>query len=81
MSEQTRTITLDGESYELTQFSDQVQQAVAVYNTFTADLQKEQLAVLKTKSAIEALGAQIAKAVRDELDAKKPAEEAAPAAE
>ncbi len=80
MTEQTRTITLDGQSYELAQFSEQVQQAVAVYNNFTADLQKEQLAVLKTKSAIEALGAQIAKAVRDELDAKKPAE-AGPAAE
>ena len=78
--EQPRTITLDGISYDVAQFSQPVQQAVAVYNTFAAELQKEQLAVIKTQAALQQLAGQLADAVKKELDEKKAAAEAAPAA-
>lgn len=83
MSEASNTLTLDGVSHEVSKFSTQVQQAVGIYNAFNAELQKEQLAVLKTQSALQALGAQIAQAVRKELDEAAPvaAAEEAPAAE
>lgn len=74
-----KTITLDGISYDVAQFSDAVRQAVDVYNAFAADLQREQMAVVKTQSAMQGLGAQIAAAVRKELEEKKAA--AAPSAE
>jgi hypothetical protein len=77
MTEQARTITLDGISYDVDQFTDAVKQAVGIYNSFAADLQKEQVAVVKTQSAMQSLGAQIAAAVRKELDDKKAAAEAA----
>lgn len=77
MTEQARTITLDGISYDVAQFSEQVQSAVGIYNTFSTQLQAEQIAVLKTQSAMQGLGAQIAQAVRKELDEKKAAAEAA----
>lgn len=73
MSEQTKTLTLDGISYDVAQFSEQVQQGVAVYNTIAAQLQTEQVAVIKSQAALQALGAQLATAVRKELDDKKAA--------
>ena len=82
MSEQARTITLDGISYDVAQFSEQVQQGVAVYNAIAAQLQGEQLAVIKSQAALQTLGGQLAQAVRKELDEKKAAAEAAaPAAD
>ena len=84
----TKTITLDGISYDVAQFSEGVQQAVTIYNSFNADLQKAQLEVVKTQAAMQSVGAQIAAAVKKELEEKKAAAEkataeasAAPAAE
>lgn len=65
--DQTRSITVDGISYDLAQFSDAVKQAVAVYNKFQADLQAAQLEVIKSQSAMQTIGAQIADAVKKEL--------------
>ena len=73
-----RTITLDGVTHDVAVFSEGVQQAVGIYNTFASQLQVEQLAVLKTRSAMEGLSNQIAQAVRKELE-EKAAKEAAPA--
>lgn len=70
-----RTITLDGISYDVAQFSEGVQQAVTIYHTFNSQLQAEQLAVLKTQSAMQGLGAQITAAVKKELEEKKAAAE------
>jgi hypothetical protein len=67
MTEQTKTITLDGVSYDVAQFSQGVQSAIVIYNTFQADLQKEQLAVMKTQAALQSVGNQIAEAVKKEL--------------
>lgn len=72
-----RTITLDGVTYEVASFSEGVQQAVTIYNTFSAELQKEQLAVVKTQAAIQNVGNQLAAAIRKELDDKAAAEKAA----
>lgn len=73
MTEQARTITLDGVSYDVNQFSEGVQQAVVIYNTFNADLQKAQLEVVKTQAALQSIGSQITAAVRKELEAKNAA--------
>ena len=77
----TRTITLDGISYDVAQFSSGVQQAVGIYNAWSADLQKAQVEVLKTQSAMQGLAAQIAEAVKKELaeKAEKAAAEASAA--
>ena len=80
MTEQNRTITLDGVTHDLTKFSLGVQNAVAVYNTFNTELQKEQLAVMKTQAALQSIGAQIAEAVKKELAEAAPAAEEANAA-
>ena len=75
--EPTRTITLDGISYDVTQFSQGVQQAVMIYNKFSAQLQYQQLEVMKTQAAISQVGNQISEAVQKELAAKKAAAPAA----
>lgn len=67
MTEQARTITLDGISYDIAQFSQGVQSAVGIYNAINADLQKEQLAVIKSQAALQSIGAQIGEAVKKEL--------------
>lgn len=89
MTEQTKTISLDGVTYEVSQFSSQIQNAVDIYNTINADLQKEQIAVIKTQAALQSIGAQIGSAVKKELAEKAdaeavvqaPAVQAAPVAE
>jgi multidrug efflux pump subunit AcrA (membrane-fusion protein) len=83
MTEQARTLTLDGISYDVAQFSEGVQQAVGIYNAIQAQLQTEQLAVIKSQAALQSLASQITTAVRKELDEKKTAaegEDGAPAA-
>jgi hypothetical protein len=69
MTEQARTITLDGVSYDVATFSEGVQQAVTIYNTFNADLQKAQLDVVKCQAAMQSVGNQITAAVKKELEA------------
>ena len=75
--DQTKTITLDGVSYDLAQFSAGVQQAVGIYNSFAADLQKAQLDVMKNQAAMQSVGAQITEAVKKELAEKEAAANAA----
>lgn len=71
MQDQARTITLDGISYDVGQFSQGVQNAIGIYNGFNADLQKEQMNVMKTQAAMQTIGAQIGEAVKAELAAKQ----------
>lgn len=74
--EQPRTINLDGVSYEVERFSQGVQHAVLIYNKFTAQLQDQQLEVMKTQAALQQVGSQITEAVKKELE-----EQAAPVAD
>jgi uncharacterized protein with NRDE domain len=67
-----QTLTLDGVTYEVARFSQPVQQAVGIYNTFNAQLQTEQLAVLKTQAALQSVAAQIAEAIKKELATEDP---------
>ena len=69
--EQPRTINLDGVSYDVEQFSQGVQQAVLIYNRFAAQLQDQQLEVMKTQAALQQVGQQITEAVKKELDTQK----------
>jgi len=71
MQDQARTITLDGISYDVAQFSQGVQNAIGIYNTFNADLQREQMAAMKSQAAMQTIGAQIGEAVKAELAAKQ----------
>jgi hypothetical protein len=72
---ENQSITVDGISYDLAQFTDEVKAAVGVYNAINLDLQKAQVEVLKGQAALQTIGTQIATAVRKELDAKKSAAE------
>lgn len=67
MTEQARTINIDGETYNLDEFSPGVQQAVAIYNKFQDQLQDQQLEVMKTQAALQQVGQQITEAVKKEL--------------
>lgn len=67
--ENAQTLTLDGVTYDVNRFSQPVQQAVGIYNTFNAQLQTEQLAVIKTQAALQSVAAQIAEAIKKELTA------------
>lgn len=66
--DQARTITVDGTSYNVDQFSPEIQQAVGIYNAIAADLQKAQLDVIKCQAALQNVGDQIGKAVKAELE-------------
>jgi hypothetical protein len=74
--DQARSITVDGISYALDQFTESVQQAVTIYNSFQADLQKAQLDVMKNQAALQSVGAQIGEAVKKELAEKAEAQKA-----
>lgn len=67
------TFTLDGISYDVTQFSPGVQQAIGIYHKINMDLAAERLAVLKSESALQLIGKQIADAANRELEEKKKA--------
>lgn len=71
--DQPKTISLDGTTYDVDQFSPGVQQAVFIYNKFSAQLQDQQLEVMKTQAALQQVGQQITEAVQKEL-AEKDAE-------
>lgn len=77
MIDQSRTITLDGVSHEVAQFSEGVQQAIHIYNTFVADLEKSQLETVKCQAAMQTVGNQISAAVKRELEEKAAAAVAA----
>lgn len=64
---QPKTINIDGQSYDVELFSQGVQQAVFIYNKFTAQLQEQQLEVMKTQAALQQVGQQITDAVKKEL--------------
>ncbi len=81
MTEQARTITIDGVTHAVEQFSAGVQNAVGIFNSINADLQREQLAVLKTQAALQSIGSQIGEAVKKELAEKEAAVEAEAASE
>lgn len=73
--EQARTITLDGVTHEVSKFTQGVQNAIGIYNSINADLQREQVAVLKSQAALQSIGIQIGEAVKKELDASDAAVE------
>ena len=71
MEQAAQTLTIDGVNHEVTNFSAGIQQAVGIYNTFQADLQKAQLEVVKVQAALQSIGNQISEAVKAELEAGK----------
>lgn len=71
---QPSSINVDGENHEIKQFSPGIQQAVFLYNKFNAELQEQQIEVMKTQAALQQIGMQITEAVKIEL-AQKTAED------
>lgn len=63
-------LTIDGISYELSAFSDEIKNAMAVFESFAKDLQQEELKVLKTRSAMDHIRLQIVTQVKKEVDDK-----------
>jgi hypothetical protein len=80
--ETPRTLTVDGTEYEVTSFSQQVQQLVVIHTQWKADATKERLALAKTEAAVRAVEAELSQLVGKEIAARNaPAnDEAAPAA-
>lgn len=70
---ENQTITVDGISYDIAQFSNEIKQAISIYNTINADLQKAHVEVVKSQAALQTIGNQIAAGVRKELEDKKTA--------
>lgn len=65
--DQKNTITLDGKTYEVAEFSPGIQHAVAIYNSINADLQKAQIDVIRNQAALQTIAAQLTEAVKKEL--------------
>lgn len=65
--ETPRTITLDGNSYEVAMFSHAVQQLVAIYSRFTLEMNDHQLEIMKTQAALEKVNNQLLEQVKKEL--------------
>lgn len=70
MENKSGSVTVDNISYDVAQFSPEVQQAVSIYNAFQADLQKAQLEVIKVQAAIQNVGQQLTAAIKTELEKK-----------
>lgn len=68
-----QTINLDGQAYELAQFSQGVQQAAAIYHKFSEQLQDQQLEVMKTQAAMQQVAMQLTETVKRELAEKQAA--------
>jgi hypothetical protein len=74
-------LTIDGENYPVTDFSDKVQNLVAIRTEWQNQAQQERLALTKTEAAIRSLDAELAQLVGVELAGKNGAANDAPAAE
>lgn len=68
MSQPIQSLTLNGISYSINQFSPQVQQLTNFYNSLIADQATETYALMKTQAAIAQVHNQITEIVKDELD-------------
>ena len=62
--EQPKLITVDGKAYEINKLSQEIQQAVGIYNLVSADLQKAQLEVVKCQAALSNIADSIANSIR-----------------
>lgn len=77
--EQPTTLTIDGKSFAVADFSDKVKNLIAIRTEWQNDLVKERLMVAKSEAALRGVDAELAQLVSEELKAKE--EPAAPAAE
>lgn len=68
MTQPIQSLTLNGISYSISQFSQQVQQLTNFYNSLIADQSTESYALMKTQAAIAQVHNQITEIVKDELD-------------
>lgn len=69
-TQQSTLLTVDGVSYEMAAFSDEIKNAMAVFETFAKDLQQEELKALKTRSAMDHIRMQIVTQVKKEVEDK-----------
>lgn len=65
--EAPQTVTIDGQEYPVTQFSQNVQQLIAIHTKWRNELTEERLAVAKTENAIRALDSELAATIAQEL--------------
>jgi hypothetical protein len=68
MTNETPTVTIDGITYNTSDFSEDIQRAIQIYNSIQADFAKEQLAVIKSQAALQAIGTQISEAVKKVIE-------------
>lgn len=66
-----QSVTLDGIQYAVTGFSAGVQEAVAIYERFSDDLNTHQYEIIKLNAAMQHLMANINRAVTEEIAAAR----------
>jgi len=63
----TKTITYNGQIYQLDNFDEKVGQLVSIHETWKADVVKERLALAKTEAALRSLESELAVLVEQQL--------------
>lgn len=67
-----KTLTLDGTEYEVEKLGPAVQNLLRIRSVWAGDLQKEQLAVAKSETAIKALDLEIVAQAKAAIEAAAP---------
>ena len=70
MSQKIQNIDIDGASYPVADFSDEVKNLISVRERWSEDLQKLESDNLKTRVALNAVDTQLAGLVKAELEAR-----------
>lgn len=63
------TVTIDGQEFPVSQFSDNVKQLIAIHTQWRNELTEERLKVAKTENALRALDAELSQTIAQELQA------------
>lgn len=69
------TINVDGVEYAIAQFSTEVKGFINTFNILTAQKQEAQIELFKCDQALNTMNGVLADKIREELEAKKPAQE------
>ncbi|MEM2159640.1 MAG: hypothetical protein QXN55_01645 [Candidatus Nitrosotenuis sp.] len=76
MTEELKTLTIDGVEYQIADFSSKVQQLISIHQGWEADANAKRLEVAKVEAALRDLTREILSLVKSEIDAKNaPAED------
>lgn len=79
MSEEVKTITIDGVAYEIDKLSDKVKALITIYSEWGVELKTQRMVVAKSEAALRDLSREIITTIKAE-DQPAAANDSAPAA-